>query len=154
MNINDFNFFELLGLKDISPKDKEKMTQEISDIVWERFFLEEIEKRLSAEDIQTVNGMVEEGKSVEEILDFISKKVPDFKDSFAHFAVSVKVDIMKNQFMQMSSDLNTALLSITDSNKKYSIRHKLDRYIRAKELLDKADWDNLHKLMVKGWIEI
>lgn len=150
MDINKFDFFELIGLQDILFRDKKKIIQEISEIAWEKFLLDEVEKKLGEEDIKTVNDMVQEGRKVEEIVGFISRKMPNFNDSFLDFIERVKIDMINRQFAQMITNLNHDLLSIKDSNKEASVKHKLDRYIEAKELLDKKDWGSLHGLMTKN----
>lgn len=149
MDINTFDFFELIGLKNILQQDKDKLALDISEIVWEKFVIERIGKILSEKDLKAVNEMAQRSESAEKILLFVLKKAPDFRKSLTEFTAQVKIDMLNKQLESMLDDLEKTLLSTADETQKSLLKEKIETYRKAKDFLGKKEWDKLRDVMTK-----
>lgn len=147
-DLNNYDFLTLLGFKNVKEEDRSRIDSQLGALVWEEFLTKKLETELGEEGVKKVNDMVGGGHKSEEIINFIVGKIPTIKDILESILIQAKKELLKEYYQKMLENTDRTLFSTSIPEKgRESIRKRKNKYLTAKELFDKEDWQGLYKLM-------
>jgi hypothetical protein len=120
------NIFDMLGVSDGKPEEKEAFLDELQDVMWEDFLAHDAELLLSEADMAKLNEIKAKGNAPEvqeEILVFLEKLIPDLEDMMMDKAIELKEDMVMERIAGMRefhSQNAEALEKITQAEKMIS----------------------------------
>ncbi|MBI2330506.1 hypothetical protein HYU94_03870 [Candidatus Daviesbacteria bacterium] len=145
-NLNNFDFFQLLGLGELNLEKKKEINNEINSLIWDKFILSELDKLLDQQSLEIVEKMIDERKNAEDILKFILRKLPQLEDVLSRISVEVKKTIMEGQFNKMIENLEITLPAVKEEKDRIEITGKIEKYLKAKNMLEQEDWEGLEEM--------
>jgi hypothetical protein len=90
-SILPFDIFEMLGLQDMTAKEKEEFESELVKLILRYFFQEKIGDRLSWEEKEKISDMqIKKIDDTQKFIDTIGDKVPNASDLLVESIVEVK----------------------------------------------------------------
>lgn len=126
------NIFDLLGVSDGKPEEKEAFLDELQDVIWEDFLGHDVDLLLTEEEMAKLNALKAKGNAPEvqeEILVFLEKLIPDLEDMMMDKAIELKEDMVMERIAGMRefhSQNAAALEKITQAEKHISEGHWAD----------------------------
>lgn len=120
------NIFDLLGVADGKPEEKEAFLDELQDVIWEDFLSHDAELLLTPQELTQLNELKAKGSSAEvqeEILVFLEKLIPDLEDMMMDKAIELKEDMVMERIAGMRefhSQNAQALEQITNAERQIS----------------------------------
>lgn len=126
------NIFDLLGVSDGKPEEKEAFLDELQDVIWEDFLGHDVDLLLTEEEMTKLNALKAKGNAPEvqeEILVFLEKLIPDLEDMMMDKAIELKEDMVMERIAGMRefhSQNAAALEKITQAEKHISEGHWAD----------------------------
>jgi len=120
------NIFDLLGVSDGKPEEKEAFLDELQDVIWEDFLGHDVDLLLTEEEMAKLNALKAKGNAPEvqeEILVFLEKLIPDLEDMMMDKAIELKEDMVMERIAglrEFHSQNAAALEKITQAEKHIS----------------------------------
>lgn len=120
------NIFDLLGVSDGKPEEKEAFLDELQDVIWEDFLGHDVDLLLTEEEMTKLNALKAKGNAPEvqeEILVFLEKLIPDLEDMMMDKAIELKEDMVMERIAglrEFHSQNVAALEKITQAEKHIS----------------------------------
>lgn len=117
------NIFDLLGVSDGKPEEKEAFLDELQDVIWEDFLGHDVDLLLTEAEMAKLNELKAKGNSPEiqeEILVFLEKLIPDLEDMMMDKAIELKEDMVMERIAGMRefhAQNASALEKITQAEK-------------------------------------
>lgn len=146
-DLDSYNIFALMGLNNISDDEKRRLLLDMNEVVWSEFLLTRLDKILTAEQLQEVQRKVEQKQDTEEIIKFIQSKVPSFEQLLLEYSRSAKVGIIKKHYDDVIEDTKQAIPVSQPDGVQNKLSEKLEKYTKAKKLLENSQWPELNSLM-------
>lgn len=126
------NIFDLLGVADGKPEEKEAFLDELQDVIWEDFLSHDAELLLTPQELTKLDELKAKGSGAEvqeEILVFLEKLIPDLEDMMMDKAIELKEDMVMERIAglrEFHSQNAQALEQITNAEKQISEGHWAD----------------------------
>ncbi len=126
------NIFDLLGVSDGKPEEKEAFLDELQDVIWEDFLGHDVDLLLTEAEMVKLNELKAKGNAPEvqeEILVFLEKLIPDLEDMMMDKAIELKEDMVMERIAGMRefhAQNVAALEKITQAEKHISEGHWAD----------------------------
>lgn len=98
------NIFDLLGVSDGKPEEKEAFLDELQDVIWEDFLGHDVDLLLTEAEMVKLNELKAKGNAPEvqeEILVFLEKLIPDLEDMMMDKAIELKEDMVMERIAGM-----------------------------------------------------
>lgn len=132
------NIFDLLGVSDGKPEEKDAFLDELQDVIWEDFLANDTQALLTEPELAQLQELKAKGNTPqvqEEILVFLEKLIPDLEDMMMDKAIELKEDMVMERIAglrEFHAQNAPALEKITEAEKLIS----QNRWADASQLLN------------------
>ena len=104
--LEDQNIFQLLGITDGTPEEREEFLDELQQVIWEDFLENDVELLVTEEEMVELKKIMErkdldDNKLQEEIITYLEKLVPDLEEIMLEKALELKADMVKERIAGM-----------------------------------------------------
>lgn len=137
--INNFDFIDLLGLSSLEENEKNSLRDEMHEMILTDFFLHELDDVLTADEKKQVEVMFEQDKDFNEIVTFISSKIPNFSIELVKFLADAKKKLVAKQYETRINQLQEDL----KDNDNSILQDKISQYHKAKSLLKEERYQEI-----------
>ncbi|MFZ1721008.1 MAG: hypothetical protein WAU07_00730 [Microgenomates group bacterium] len=102
--LQDQNIFDLLGVKDGSPEQREQFLDELQQVIWEDFLENDARLLLTEDEMSQLKVILEKStdnslEQQEEVVVFLEKLIPDLEDIMLEKALDLKADLFKERII-------------------------------------------------------
>jgi hypothetical protein len=143
-SILPFDIFEMLGLQDMTAKEKEEFESELVKLILRYFFQEKIGDRLSWEEKEKISDMqIKKIDDTQKFIDTIGDKVPNASDLLVESIVEVKSRVVRDHYQKRLDGYKKALDDLDQKEDKP--KHDI-----AKQKIEECKL-NLHFIEEERW---
>ncbi|OGM60882.1 hypothetical protein A2892_04485 [Candidatus Woesebacteria bacterium RIFCSPLOWO2_01_FULL_39_10b] len=151
VKFEDLDLFSLLRLEHLSPEKKAERIAEIQAIVMNNFFLDDLAKLLSEEDMKKFDNLAKDPAKSGELEEFLRSKVPELDRIIFEKMLTAKREIVR-QNIKTRLDINEKESGDRDVQ---TNKQRMDALAQEKEKLEKIlssietdDWETASNLIV------
>lgn len=138
--LSELNIFEILGVTDVSPEDKEALLGELQDAIWEQLVDSEIADTMTETDLVQFEAILnEENMNLDEkrsqLFAVLNDRIPNLDEKLAESTNRMKHELLESRIDGLSEYFAQDAVSLAKVNEAHDV-FEAGNYAHAISLLN------------------